>query len=68
MIGTDEHLSQAQEAVRNLQAVLLAARRSHSPPEYRMMAEPLLLELQKREQEILQYLSHNELDLASTPR
>ena len=57
MIKSDEQLNQAQAAVRNLQAVLAAARKVHQPGEYRAMGEPVLLELQNREQEILGYWS-----------
>ena len=64
MIHTDEQLQLAQEAVRNLQRVLLAARKIHSPAEYRAMAEPVLLELQQREQEILVYLSRTDAELS----
>jgi hypothetical protein len=57
MIENDEQLQAAQEAVRNLQQVLLVARKVHSAAEYRAMSEPILLELQQRQQEILTYLS-----------
>jgi hypothetical protein len=57
MIENDKQLKAAQEAVRNLQLILLAARKVHSATEYRAMSEPILLELQQREQEILTYLS-----------
>jgi hypothetical protein len=60
MIENDEHLKAAQEAVRNLQQVLLVARKAHNAAEYRAMSEPILLEIQRREQEILAYLSHAE--------
>jgi hypothetical protein len=40
--------------------VLLAARKVHTPHEYRLMSAPILLELQQREQEILAYLSQTE--------
>jgi hypothetical protein len=60
MIENDEQLTVAQEAVRNLQQVLLAARKVHTAAEYRAMSEPILLELQQREQEILMYLSRIE--------
>jgi hypothetical protein len=60
MIENDEQLKTAQDAVRNLQEVLLAARKVHSSTEYRLISEPILLELQQREQEILEYLSHSE--------
>jgi hypothetical protein len=57
VIKNDEQLKVAQESVQNLQQVLLAARRVHSEAEYRAMSEPILLEIQQREQEILDYLS-----------
>jgi hypothetical protein len=64
MIKNDEQLTAAQEAVRNLQQVLLAARKVHTAAEYRAMSEPILLELQQREQEILTYLSRVEGEAA----
>jgi hypothetical protein len=57
MIRTDEEMAQAQQCVLNLQKVLLAARKVHPPREYRLMSDPILLELQEREQEILEYLA-----------
>jgi hypothetical protein len=57
MIANDEDLKAAQKAVGNLQQVLVAARKAHPAAEYRAMSEPILLELQQREQEILEYLS-----------
>jgi hypothetical protein len=62
MIKNDVHLKIAQDAVRNLQQVLLAARKVHRPAEYRAMSEPILLEIQQREQEILEYLSRTEAE------
>ncbi len=55
MIHTDEQMQSAQQAVMNLQAVLLEARRVHSSRDYRRLAEPIVLEIQRREQEILEY-------------
>jgi len=43
-------ISHAQQCVANL-------RRVHSRQDYARMAEPILLEVQQREQEILEYLS-----------
>jgi len=63
MITNDQQLRAAQEAVENLQRILLAARKAHSPHEYRLMSAPILLELQQREQDILAYLSHSEADV-----
>ena len=64
MIKNDAQLQVAQQAVQNLQEVLVAARKAHSPTEYRSMSEPILLELQQREQEILAYLSRSERELS----
>ena len=52
----------AQQAVENLQHVLLAARKAHSPREYRLMSAPILVELQRREHEILEYLTRAEME------
>jgi hypothetical protein len=65
MIENDEQLKMAQEAVRNLQQVLLSARKVHPPAEYKAMSEPILLELQQRAQEILVYLNHTEAEASS---
>ena len=65
MIVSDEQLKLAQKAVQNLQQVLSAARKVHSPSEYKRMAEPILLELQRREQEILEYFSRLETEIAA---
>ena len=62
MITNDQQLQLAQAAVENLQRVLLAARKVHSPHEYRLLAAPILLELQQREQDILAYLSQTETE------
>jgi hypothetical protein len=64
MIESDEQLQAAQEAVHNLQQVLLVARKVHTATEYRLLSEPILLELQQREQEILTYLSRVEAEVA----
>jgi len=62
MIRSDDDLHLAQEAVRNLQRVLEAARKIHASAAYQAMSEPILLELQQREQEILTYLSSTETE------
>ena len=67
MIATDEDLQSAQEAVGNLQRVLIAARKAHTPAEYRAMSAPILLEIQRREQEILEYLSRAESEPIQSP-
>jgi len=57
MIQTDEQMLLAQQCVANLRMVLLEARKVHSPQDYLCLAEPILLEVQQREQDILEYLS-----------
>ena len=59
MIHTDEQMLTAQQGVSNLRRVLLEARKVHSPRDYQRMAEPILLEIQQREQEILEYLARD---------
>ena len=56
MIQTDDQMLLAQQCVGNLRRVLLEARKVHAPQDYTRMAEPILLEIQRREQEILEYL------------
>ena len=57
MIQTDDQMLLAQQCVGNLRRVLLEARKVHSQQDYSRMAEPILLEIQQREQEILEYLT-----------
>lgn len=57
MIRTDDQMLLAQQCVGNLRRILLEARKVHSRQDYARMAEPILLEVQQREQEILEYLS-----------
>ena len=57
MIQTDDQMLLAQQCINNLITVLLEARKVHSLQDYMRMAEPILLEVQQREQEILEYLT-----------
>lgn len=57
MITTDEQMLLAQQNVANLRQVLLQARKVHPPQDYSRLAEPILLEIQQREQEILDFLT-----------
>jgi hypothetical protein len=57
VIRTDDQMLLAQQCIGNLRKVLMEARKVHSRPDYTRMAEPILLEIQQREQEILEYLS-----------
>ena len=59
MIQTDDQMLIAQQCVANLRRILLEARKVHSRRDYTRMAEPILLEVQQREQEILEYLSRD---------
>jgi len=65
MIRNDEQLMKAKEAVRNLELILEKARKVHSPSEYRAMSEPILIELQQRENDIIRYLSLTETEVAA---
>ena len=56
VIQTDEQMLLAQQCVANLRNILLEARKVHSPQDYILLAEPIFLEVQQREQEILEYL------------
>ena len=57
MIQTDDQMLLAQQCIANLRRILLEARKVHSPQDYTRMAEPILLEIQQSQQEILEYLS-----------
>jgi hypothetical protein len=47
----------AQQCVANVRRILVEARKVHSRQDYTRMAEPILLEIQRREQEILECFS-----------
>jgi hypothetical protein len=57
LIQTDDQMLLAQQCVANLRKILLEARKVHSRQDYARMAQPILLEVQQREQDILEYLS-----------
>jgi hypothetical protein len=59
VIQTDDQMLLAEQCIANLRRVLLEARKVHSPQDYARMAEPILLEVQQREQEIFEYLITN---------
>jgi hypothetical protein len=59
VIQTDEQMLLAQQCIGNLRKILLEARKVHSRQDYARMAEPILLEVQQREQDILEYLSRD---------
>jgi len=60
MIKNDEQLKTAQGNIIKLEDVLLAARKTHPQNEYALMSSPILLEIQERQNEIVQYLSSKE--------
>jgi hypothetical protein len=47
----------AQQCIANPRSILLEVRKVHSRQDYTRMAQPILLEVQQRAQEILEYLS-----------
>jgi hypothetical protein len=57
VIQSDDQMLLAQQCIDNLRRVLMTARRVHSGRDYARLVEPVLLEIQQREQEILAYLS-----------
>jgi hypothetical protein len=59
VIQTDDQMLLAQQCIGNLRRILLGARKVHSRQDYARMAEPILLEVQQREQEILECLSRD---------
>jgi tRNA(Phe) wybutosine-synthesizing methylase Tyw3 len=57
VIQTDDQMLIAQQCVADLRSVLVEARKVHARQDYARMATPILLEIQQREREILEYLS-----------
>jgi len=57
VIRTEDQMLLAQQCIANLRKILLEARKVHSQQDYFRLAEPILLEIQQREQEIFEYLS-----------
>ena len=57
MIQTEDQMLLAQQCIANLRKILLEARKVHSQQDYLRLAEPILLEVQQREQEIFDYFS-----------
>lgn len=64
MIENDEQLRKAEESVRNLELILEKARKTHNQIEYKAMSESILIELQQRNNEIIQYLSISQIQQA----
>ena len=60
MVKNEEQLQQAKKTVRNLVMILGKARKTHNSDEYRALSRSILMELQQRENDIIQYLSFPE--------
>jgi len=59
MITSDDQLHRAQADVQTLWRFLEAARETHSPLDYQRLAVPYLLQLQERQQEVVEYLARH---------
>ncbi len=57
MIQNDKQLHQAQADIQKLWKFLESARETHSGIDYERMAAPYLLQIQERQQDVLDYLS-----------
>jgi len=57
MIQNDEQLHQAQADIQKLWRFLESARQTHAAVDYERLTAPYLLQIQDRQQEILDYLS-----------
>jgi hypothetical protein len=55
VIKTEAQRLLAQQCVANLRKILLEARKVHSQQDYSRLAQPILPEIQQRQQEILEY-------------
>ena len=67
MIKNDKELLLAQANVQNLQTILVQARKVHSKTEYGTLSQPILLEIQRRQQDILDYLNQAVEATTSSP-
>jgi hypothetical protein len=64
MITSDERLHQAQSDIQTLWRFLEAARETHPPIDYQRLAAPYLLQLQERQQEVVEYLARQTTPLS----
>lgn len=58
MIGNDEELQASQEYVLRFERILVAARRTYTLEAYEAMAGSYLMEIERVNAEILEYLRH----------
>ena len=66
MITSDEQLHQAQADIQTIWRFLETARETHSPLDYQRLAAPYLLQLQERQQEVVEYLSRHSAQLSAS--
>jgi len=57
VIQNTEQLHQAEADIQKLWRFLEEARQSHAPADYEHLSKPYLLQIQDRQQEILDYLA-----------
>jgi hypothetical protein len=60
----DEQLPQAQTDIQTIWRFLEATRSTHSSLDYQRLSVPYLLQLQERQQEIVEYLSRQSAQLS----
>ena len=65
MIQNDDELKVAHECIARIERTLLAARRHQTPAQYALLSRPFLLELQQRQDEILEYLMRHDAPAGS---
>ena len=65
MITSDAQLHQAQTDIQTLWHFLEAARATHAPLDYQRLAAPYLLQLQERQQEVIEYLTRQTVPLSA---
>ena len=59
MITSDAQLRQAQADIQTIWHFLEAARVTHAPTDYQRLAVPYLLQLQERQNEVVEYLAQH---------
>jgi len=67
MIINDDQLHKAHQDIQTMWRFLEATRETHSPLDYQRLAVPYLLQLQERQQEIVEYLSRQPAPLGANP-
>lgn len=57
MIMSDDQLHQTQQDIQTIWRFLEVARATHAPLDYQRLAAPYLLQLQERQQDVVEYLA-----------